>query len=289
VCSCNTYYYSLDGFAPCSLINPDISGPTTFNLNTVVESQSLTFTTNVPVTWSYGFSRDNNIVNYASINSADINILKDDTTFILRFEAATVIDNGTQNNPVYFNLVATNDNGVSRTFTSSGYAYPYVINNWDSSVGPNVAFGIWAPNKVTNSGLKASYIANEGGVYRLNTGNYTTSYPLVRKELIYDYHTRQIKAKSYVTGSTFTDLSSSNLCLNAVQYKKMPFTTCNQSDNKQKFNFIRATNYSPVIGSWRDVYDGPSWRLNGGLGGGNNYQMYEQGGFDGNSQLQNFV
>lgn len=192
-----------------------------------------------------------------------------------------ILDNGTQGGTVNLTItLTTSEATVTKTIT--GYGYPYIISNWTKTIGPNELFGMYLPNKLTNPNLKYSWVAWETNRYVLNTGNpYTGSANGIRKELKYIYKTLKIQPMRI----NVTTPISGDLCLyGGLREHKAQFMTCGTNEEfKFVYNFSNST-----TGIWYSKVWGSGTVLNGGLGSGNNYQLWFKG-VDGNAQIQNIV
>jgi hypothetical protein len=192
-----------------------------------------------------------------------------------------ILDNGTQGGTVNITItLTTSEATVTKTIT--GYGYPYIISNWTKTIGPDELFGMYLPNKLTNPNLKYSWVAWETNRYVLNTGNpYTGSANGIRKELKYIYKTLKIQPMRI----NVTTPISGDLCLyGGLREHKAQFMTCGTNEEfKFVYNFSNST-----TGIWYNKVWGSGTVLNGGLGSGNNYQLWFKG-VDGNAQIQNIV
>jgi hypothetical protein len=301
LCKCDSGYISSaeTGYAPCSPRNPvisthDFNSDSTggwFNLHsgfTVASKYSIKLTSDIPVTWSItaitneahspGTTYSSPVpALYTQGDSLTKSTSADLKTFYISLPSGYILDNGTQGGYVYITIQAVTPQNGSSSITIKGYGYPYVIYNWDKTIGPNSYFGMYLPYKASNSSLKYSYLEwaswRGGGAYGLNTGKYTNSIVSIKKELKYSYDTRQILSvyNSY--------------CLTGAINNKCWFNACNTS-NSQKFKFAQLDG---TTGYWYSVADGANYQLNGGLNSGNNYQLWGGSGWDGNARMQNIA
>jgi len=182
-----------------------------------------------------------------------------------------IYDSGTQGNTGTITITATNTAG-STSISTSGYAYPYIIYNWTSSIGPETWFGMFFPNKTSGSGGARQYSSYfvTTGVGRL--GCFTASNNQV---LRYDYTTRRI---SYQASAS------------VMRGNRNVLTTFEtNTGNESMWVYVFPESGQTTVGWWYELSDGSGWRLNGGLSGGNDTQMYQEGDGDINAQIRNLV
>jgi hypothetical protein len=186
-------------------------------------------------------------------------------------DQGAIYDGGTQGTIATITVTATNSAG-SVTITTNGYAYPYIIYNWNSTIGPNSLFGMFFPNKTSGSGGARKYSSyfETSGVGRL--GCFTNSSNQV---LLYDYTTRRITYP--VTGKV---MRGSRNVLTTFE---------NNTGNESRWVYQFPESGQTTVGWWYNLSDGTGWRLNGGLSGGNDTQMFQEGDGDINAQIQNLV
>ena len=299
-----------------------VQAPGWFNLNSAYSTNnSIVVTSNQPeVTWSMTSSHAAHLPGQTYTPPPGINvpvgitlnktISADTKTFSISLPTGNILDSGTQGGFVNITITASNPAGSS-TITVKGYGYPYVISNWNRTIEPNQAFGMFEPNKYWNFTKKYSYVAWETDRYVFNIGSYPGLYEtnpdFVRKELVYVYNTFQLKPKYY--GSTLlTNITTIlkdpdivtglfgikarnpyNRCLTAVVNNKMPFNTCDGSTSQQfVFVYPDSSNPSTGTGYWYDKRDGNGYRLDAYLNDGNNFRM-ASGTTNGDSQIKNIA
>lgn len=186
----------------------------------------------------------------------------------VEFPQGAIYDGGTQGTIATITVTATNSAG-SVTITTTGYAYPYIIYNWTSLIGPENWFGMFFPNKATNNSKKYSLYYVDGAG-RLGVGSASNN-----QNLRYDYTTRRI-----------TYQGSGNV-LRGYQNQRTTFE--NNTGNESMWVYVFPESGQTTLGWWYELGDGTGWRLNGGLNNGGDTQMYQQGDGDGNAQIQNVI
>lgn len=259
-------------------IKPVLTGSTSFNVNTFNANPTLftiSQTSGTGISWTYNAYPDvtKTPITYNSAgvitNGGSLTFLQvqtqNDTTFAMLAPINQIYDSGTQGTGGSITVTAENIAG-STTFTVTGYAYPYVIRNWTSAIGPNQAFEMYWPYKATGGQKYGYYYSNYYGV---GTGG-------PQYELIFNYYTRKI---------TYT---GNNQELRGIQYARSPFEPV-QNVPWHQWYYVFPEETRSDVGWWLNGSDGTGWRLNGGLSGGGNTQMYPEGGGDGNAQIQNLV
>jgi len=207
----------------------------------------------------------NGVIIYAGQSSLQVQT-QNDTTFAMVAASDQIYDMGTQGVPGVITVTATNIAG-SATFTVTGYAYPYVIKNWTSGIGPTQAFEMYWPYKASG-GQKYGWVYDV--YYGVGTGG-------PQYELVYNYYTRKIT----------TPLRPGRE-LRPYQYNRTAWEGVDDKSYHQWY-YVFPEETKSDVGWWYNGSDGTGWRLNGGLSGGGNTQMWPEGGGDGNAQIQNLV
>ena len=295
-CSCDSGYRSSTGYAPC-FKDPTItidqtnfnSGPygARFNLNSSsvasYANRSILVTTDTPNgTWTVTSANNPYLPISVSTTVLEKYMSVDRTTLNIILPVGYILDDGTQGGTVNITITLTTSE-ATLTKTITGYGYPYIISNWTKTIGPNELFGMYLPNKVTNPNLKYSWVAWETNRYVFNTGNpYTGASNGIRKELKYIYKTSNIKAARI---NVTTPISGEPCLYGGLRQTKTPFLTTCGTDSTFKFVYIFSNS---TTGTWYNKFWGSSIVLNGGLGNGNNYQLWPNG-VDGNAQIQNIA
>ena len=251
-----------------------------FNVNTYSSGQSLVQLSQLSggtgISWSMSASpADGRYANLGGNTSggsiAPFIDVQNDTYCEVDLPHKAVYDSGTQGNTGTITITATNTAG-STSISTSGYAYPYIIYNWTSSIGPETWFGMFFPNKTSGSGGARQYSSYfvTTGVGRL--GCFTASNNQV---LRYDYTTRRI---SYQASAS------------VMRGNRNVLTTFEtNSGNESMWVYVFPESGQTTVGWWYELSDGSGWRLNGGLSGGNDTQMYQEGDGDINAQIRNLV
>ena len=248
-----------------------------FNVNTYSSGQSLVQVSQpsggTGISWSMSASPANG--RYANLggNTSGGSIapfidVQNDTYCEVDLPHKAIYDGGTQGTIATITVTATNSAG-SVTITTTGYAYPYIIYNWTSLIGPENWFGMFFPNKATNNSKKYSLYYVDGAG-RLGVGTASNN-----QNLRYDYTTRRI-----------TYQGSGNV-LRGYQYQRTTFE--NNTGNESMWVYVFPESGQTTLGWWYELGDGTGWRLNGGLNSGGNTQMWQEGDGDGNAQIQNLV
>jgi hypothetical protein len=258
-------------------IKPVLSGSTIFNVNTYNATPTLftiSQTGGGTVTWSRSATPDYmktpivydmaGVIVYAGQSSLQVQT-QNDTTFSMVAASNQIYDSGTQGIGGSITVTATNIAG-SATFTVNGYAYPYVIRNWTSAIGPDQAFEMYWPYKDTGN-QKYGYVYSN--YYGVGTGG-------PQYELVYNYYTRKI-----------TTPTRPGTELRPYQYARTAWEGVDDKSYHQWY-YVFPDEARADTGWWYNGSDGTGWRLNGGLSGGGNTQMWP-GGPGGNAQIQNLV
>ena len=271
-------------FQAAANIKPVLSGSSFFNVNTYNASPTL-FTISqtsggTGITWSrsaipdymktpivYNDSGAGVIVGGDFQYGFQVRTQNNTTYEIGTFTANLIYDSGTQGIGGTITVTATNSAG-SATFTFNGYAYPYVIQNWTSAIGPTQSFGMYWPYKVTG-GQKYGFIYENFYGVGTTGPNY---------QLVYNYYTRKITAPTTRPGK---ELRGNLNARTAIE------TALNVSYHQWIYVFPEETKTD--VGWWYNINAGTGRRLNGGLSGGGNTQLFTQGAGDGNAQIQNLV
>lgn len=306
-CMCDPGYYSIAGnHAPCeqcktctnmqyetaactnkqnrgctNYVVPIISGPATFNLNTSSGNFQADFNvtcTNTKVTsWSFTsthLARAQGTTMYTGVLGKAAADQSNYTVYLSSQDQ--ILDNGTQGGTVTITITATNPAG-SATFTSQGYAYPYIISNWVNTMGPDTPFGMYLPYKATGS-QKYGFI--EGATNYYNEYNAYYSVQTVQR-----YELKYLYDKKYIVLAT-----DSTKCLNGIKYGRPQFKSDGYYGNGgmyQIWTYVYPGPNRADTGYWWVAAYGTSWLLNGGLSGGGRFQMYPGGPGDGNTQIRN--
>ena len=248
-----------------------------FNVNTYSSGQSLVQVSQpsggTGISWSMSASPANG--RYANLggNTSGGSIapfidVQNDTYCEVDLPHKAIYDGGTQGTIATITVTATNSAG-STSISTNGYAYPYIIYNWTSLIGPENWFGMFFPNKATNNSKKYSLYYVDGAG-RLGVGSASNN-----QNLRYDYTTRRI-----------TYQGSGNV-LRGYQYQRTTFE--NNTGNESMWVYVFPESGQTTLGWWYELGDGTGWRLNGGLNSGGNTQMWQQGDGDGNAQIRNLV
>jgi hypothetical protein len=244
-----------------------------FNVNTYSTSQSLVQLSQTSggteIVWSWSASPATGRYSYPASGYVAPNLnYQTNTSFEVNFAQGAIYDGGTQGSVATITITAQNSAGSVST-TATGYAYPYIIYNWTSLIGPENWFGMFFPNKATNPSKKYSlyYVDGDG---RLGVGNASNN-----QNLRYDYTTRRI-----------TYQGSGNV-LRGYQNQRTTFE--NNTGNESRWVYVFPESGQTTVGWWYELSDGSGWRLNGGLSNGGDTQMYQEGNGDGNAQIQNVI
>lgn len=244
-----------------------------FNVNTYSGSQALVQLSQTSggteIVWSWSASPATGRYPYPASGYVAPNLnYQTNTYFEVNFAQGAIYDGGTQGNTGTITITAQNSAGTVST-TATGYAYPYIIYNWTSLIGPETWFGMFFPNKATNPSKKYSlyYVDGNG---RLGVGNASNN-----QNLRYDYTTRRI-----------TYQGSGNV-LRGYQSQRTTFE--NNTGNESRWDYVFPESGQTTVGWWYNLSDGTGWRLNGGKNNGGDTQMWQEGDGGGNAQIQNLV
>ena len=299
--------YNMRGIAPCSqcttctnmqyetaactlyqnrvctnYVTPTISGPASFNLNTSASGQAngqfyfaVTCTNTKVTSWSFRCS----YTPRAPVTGVQSELVgtasADNSTYTISIPTVgEILDNGTQGGSVNIMVTATNPAG-SATFNTYGYAYPYVITNWNFKMGPTTAFGMHLPYKTTSQ--KWGFVES-GGTYGYYSVGTTKGY-----DLTYNYNTKQI-VRSTDSSKFLTTI------VNNPNWRPEWRTDGNGGITHQRWTYVFPDPLRTDTGYWQtEAYSG-QYRLNGGGSGGGRFGMVlHPNGGNGDSQIMNIA